>query len=53
MDETTRMCRIKAKDWENRKDDIRDRVRDARFVCAKCFRSAADKRHLCKPKKIR
>lgn len=29
-----------------------ERARDARFLCTKCARAAADERHLCKPKKL-
>lgn len=32
--------------------DYEELVRDAKFVCKKCGRAAAKRKHLCKPKKL-
>ena len=53
MKADTKMCKLKEADWDESKEDIRSRVRDARHICKKCFRTAGDPALLCKPKKIR
>ena len=37
---------------ESNLDDYIDRVKDAKFVCKKCGRSANSEENLCRPKKI-
>ena len=43
------LCRLAKREDE---ELIRRIVRDARYVCRKCGRSAHDEAHLCKPVKI-
>ncbi len=45
------LCKL-IKNLDDRFEDYAARVKGAQFVCAKCGRAAAKKKHLCKPKKI-
>lgn len=48
-----KMCKIKSSDWDGKKKEIRDRVRNATHICTKCFRVSNSEKLLCKPKKIK
>lgn len=53
MKNDCKSCKISSEDWNDNKKAIRDRVRNASFICSKCFRVSNDEKLLCKPKKIR
>ena len=47
------LCKLATKETlENDLDGYAKLVKGAKFVCAKCGRAAAKKKHLCKPKKV-
>lgn len=45
------LCKL-SKDMEKDFDSYAELVKGAKFVCAKCGRSAAAKKNVCKPKKM-
>ncbi len=45
------LCNL-SKDIEKDFSSYAERVKGARFVCARCGRAAAKKKNLCKPKKM-
>ena len=47
------LCGISQKAFEEDPELIKDLVRDAEFICKKCFRSAKKKQRLCKPVKMK
>ena len=53
MSKISRMCKLIPADWDDDKKAIRDSVRGATYICAKCFRVSNDEKLLCKPKKIK
>lgn len=52
MDKDKKMCHIKTDLWEKEKDALRESVRGASHICARCYRVSNSKKQLCKPKKI-
>lgn len=46
------LCDWSKSDIEKHFDKLCDIVRDPRFTCRKCARSAHDAKSLCKPKKM-
>ena len=52
MDNDKKMCQLKPGLWDKEKEALRDSVRGALFICARCYRVSGDKKRLCKPKKI-
>jgi len=44
-----KMCKIAEKGKLKKTAEL---ARDPKFICAKCCRVAADKQHLCKPRKL-
>jgi hypothetical protein len=44
-----KMCKLASKGKVTRAAEL---ARDARFICNRCVRAAADKGHLCKPRKL-
>jgi len=47
------LCDISDKVFKEDPEMIRVLVRDAEFICKRCFRSAKRKKHLCKPEKLK
>ncbi len=47
------LCEISGKQFQKNPETIKELVRDARYICRRCFRSAQNKKNLCKPEKLR
>tara|TARA_B100001540_G_scaffold311688_2_gene331538 strand:+ start:2935 stop:3099 length:165 start_codon:yes stop_codon:yes gene_type:complete len=46
------LCDIPGKVFKEDPEAVKSLVRDAQFICRKCFRSANRKKHLCKAEKL-
>jgi len=46
------LCDIPGKVFKENPETVKSLVRDAEFICKKCFRSAKQKKHLCKAEKL-
>ncbi len=46
------LCDLKREEIEENWSAVCDLVRKPKYVCRKCARSAKNKDHLCKPKRI-
>ncbi|MFO7654319.1 MAG: hypothetical protein R6X25_10920 [Candidatus Krumholzibacteriia bacterium] len=51
-DKSKELCNWKPARIEKDLDKVRKIVARPRFVCLKCARAAADRKHLCKPETI-
>ena len=43
------LCEISEKAFKKNPEKIKELVREADFICKRCFRSARSKKNLCKP----
>lgn len=46
------LCDISQKRYKKNPDRVKDLVRDADFICRRCFRAARNKKNLCKPEQL-
>lgn len=46
------LCDIPGKVFKENPEAVKSLVRDAEFICRKCFRSANSKKYLCKAEKL-
>jgi len=46
------LCDISDKLFKENPEMIKELVRNAEFICKRCFRSAKKKKNLCKPEKL-
>lgn len=46
------LCKISDKAYKKDSETIKELVRDANYICRRCFRSARYKGNLCKPEKL-
>ena len=53
MAKLKKMCKAAKDGLKANEDAILDEVRDAKYICKKCLRTASDKELLCDPKKIK
>jgi hypothetical protein len=47
------LCELSDKAFQKNPEKIKELVRDADYICKRCFRSARTKKNLCKPEKLR
>jgi len=52
MAKIKKMCKAAKDGFKSNEDEILSEIRNAKFICKKCLRSASDKKLLCEPKKI-
>ena len=43
------LCEISEKAFKKNPEKIKELVREAEFICRRCFRSARHKKNVCKP----
>ena len=46
------LCEISEKAFKKNPEKIKALVREADFICKRCFRSARSKKNLCKPESL-
>jgi hypothetical protein len=46
------LCEISDKTFNKNPEKIKELVRGAHYICRRCFRSAKNKKNLCKPEKL-
>ena len=46
------LCVIPDKTFKEDPEIVKELVRDAEFICKRCFRSAKKKKNVCKPEKL-
>jgi hypothetical protein len=46
------LCEISAKTFKRDAEKVKGLVREADHICRRCFRSANNKKYLCKPDKL-
>lgn len=51
-DKSDPLCKWKREDYEARFDKLRKVVAEPKYVCVRCGRAAAKKKHLCYPEPL-
>ncbi len=46
------LCDISTKAFKKDPEKVKELVREADYICRRCFRSARSKKNLCKPDKL-
>ncbi len=48
-----KMCKAVKKGFSADDEEILEQVKNAKYICRKCLRTAADEKYLCRPEKIK
>ncbi|NLE00497.1 MAG: hypothetical protein GX640_11545 [Fibrobacter sp.] len=46
------LCKYKKEKLKEHFEEVKELVKDARFICKKCGRVSNDKKYLCKPEEL-